>query len=230
MRAPRGFVVALDGPSGVGKTAAGMRLAARIDGVFVDTGIFYRGLALIAQLRGVPSEDEVGLASLVPSVTSEIVRDPDIGCDVAQLRVDGKPVGDAIRAPEIDAQVSRVAGHPAIRAELTDRQRQAAAGNAAVVAGRDIGTVIFPEAPLKVYLDASPAERARRRALQTGDVTTDSVRESLTARDALDAGRTVAPLAMAVDAVLLETDHLSLAQVVERLEALVWERVGWRPG
>lgn len=221
MMAPRGFVVAIDGPSGAGKTAAGMQVAERIGAVFVDTGIFYRALTLLALRDGVPIEDAAALTALVGDVVSAVV-DPPSGCRLVEARIRGVAAGDAIRAPEVEARVSEVAGHPDVRAAILELQREAAHGEAAIVAGRDIGTVVFPAAPLKVYLDASPDERARRRALQLGfPAVQEHVAVSLAARDAGDVSRPVAPLARAADAIVIDTDRLSLAEVVAELEALV---------
>ena len=219
--APRGFVMAIDGPSGAGKTAAGMLVAERIGAVFVDTGIFYRALTLLALREGAPIEDSAALTALVSAVVSAVVEPPS-GCRLVEAHIRGEPAGDAIRSPEVEARVSEVAGHPGVRAAILGLQREAAHGEPAIVAGRDIGTVVFPEASLKVYLDASADERARRRARQLGFPAVEKrVAASLAARDAGDVGRPVAPLARATDAVVVDTDGLSLAEVVEELDALV---------
>lgn len=221
MNPPPHLVVAIDGPSGAGKTAAGMILAERLGAVFVDTGIFYRALTLLALRRGVSTTDAAALAALVPAVSSRIAT-PAGGCRVAEVQVEGEAVGDAIRSPEVEEHVSEVASHSEVRTAIVEIQRGAANGEPGVVAGRDIGTVIFPNAPVKVYLDASPAQRALRRARQLGALAQDvEVAQSLAARDARDTGRAVAPLARAADAMVIDTDELTLEQVVDTLDALV---------
>lgn len=225
MKAPPGFIVAIDGPSGAGKTAAGMLVAERIGAVFVDTGIFYRGLTLLALRQGVPSADAAALAALAGGVTGRAVE-PAAGCRFAEVWVNGEPAGEAIRTSAVEASVSQVASHPEVRGAILNLQREAAGVGPAIVAGRDIGTVIFPEAPLKVYLDASPQARAHRRARQLGARNLEQeVAQNLAARDASDAGRTVAPLSRAADAVVIDTDRLSLEEVVAELEGLVSRRL-----
>jgi CMP/dCMP kinase len=213
--------MAIDGPSGAGKTAAGMLVAEHIGAVFVDTGIFYRGLTLLALREGVSMEDSEAVMRLTDRLASAVVE-PASGCRVVEVRIQGISVGEAIRSAEVESRVSQVAGHASVRSAVLDLQRGAAGGEPAVVAGRDIGTVIFPEAPLKIYLDASPTERALRRARQLGVLEAQgNVAASLAARDAGDTGRAVAPLARAADAVVVDTDGMSLEVVVDELEGLV---------
>lgn len=219
-------VVALDGPSGVGKTAAGMALAQRLDAVFVDTGIFYRAVTLLALQRGIPTGDGRALADLTPHISLDTVQ-PATGCRLAEALIDNERAGEALRSPEVEAHVSEVASQAAVRDAVLRLQREAPQGQTAVVAGRDIGTVVFPDAVLKVYMDASPSERALRRARQLGSSGgAQQVAQSLAARDARDSGREVAPLAKADDAVMLDTDTLSLEQVVDELERLARQRMG----
>jgi cytidylate kinase len=223
MKAPPGFIVAIDGPSGVGKTSAGMRLAGSIGAVFVDTGIFYRALTVLALRRGLPTEDGATLA-LATAEIKPVLADGDL-CQVVGVAVEGETLSDAeLHAVRTDEAVSTVAGLPAVRTALVELQRRAAEG-AAVVAGRDIGTVIFPDAALKVYLDASPGARAQRRAIQQGESVVADIASSLAARDANDASRAVAPLAIAPDAVVIDTDDLGLDDVVRLLERLAQERL-----
>ena len=213
--------MAIDGPSGAGKTAAGMLVAERIGAVFVDTGIFYRGLTVLALRNGVATSDAAGVTALVSGLASAVVQ-PASGCRVVEVRIKGEPAGAAVHSMEVEARVSEVASHSEVRAAILSLQRDAASGKPAVVAGRDIGTVVFPGAPLKVYLDASPHERAVRRARQRGVLGGEGeVAASLAARDAFDAGRAVAPLTRADDAVVVDTEGLSLEEVVDALETLV---------
>lgn len=222
------LVVAIDGPSGAGKSAAGLLLAERIGAVFVDTGIFYRAVTFLALERGVSLGDGRALSGLAGKL-GVTAREPLQGAQVARVLIDGKPVADAeIRSAEVEANVSRVAAHPEVRAAVLKPQRMAAQWERAVVAGRDVGTVIFPQAQVKVYLDASPEERARRRSLERGAVESDpAVAQGMARRDAQDAARAAAPLARAPDAVVLHTDDMPLADVVDELERLVWGSVSY---
>ncbi|MSQ23701.1 MAG: (d)CMP kinase [Chloroflexi bacterium] len=217
------LVVAIDGPSGAGKTAAGALLAQRIGAVLVDTGVFYRALTVLAMQERVSPDDENRLVELVPRLSAAIRLTAE-SSPSAEVLLDGRPFGDDIFAPDVDARVSRVASHRAVRAALLDLQRAPAEGRRAVVTGRDVGTVVFPGAVVKIYLDASIEERARRRSRQVGGDGI-AVTQSMTRRDALDAGRTTAPLVQARDAIRLDTDDLTVEQVVDRLEVIFQQRV-----
>jgi len=217
-RTPAPLIVALDGPSGAGKTTVGKLLAQRLRAAFLDTGVLYRALTLQAIERGVSPADEVRLAKLA--------RDLLVEMELIDLResalLDGVDVTDAIRSPTVDAYVSQVASHGAVRAALIAPQRRVAERRRAVVVGRDIGTVIFPDADVKVYLEASPGERARRRAEQSGDVAAEAaVQHDMEQRDAQDRGRAVAPLEPATDAVIIETDGVPIEEVVDEVYSLV---------
>ncbi len=222
------LIVTIDGPAGAGKTTVGLRLAARLGAMFVDTGLFYRGLTALAVARGISSHDGDGLAGLVADL-DRLLPSPCSGYQ-------NKPASDDIRvwpspsfvpridSAQVEAQVSAVAGHEAVRAELLSVQRRAAEAGRVVAAGRDLGSVVFPEADIKVYLDASLAERARRRAAQSGDPTEASkVGEALANRDERDAGRSVAPLTVPKDAIVVATDGLSIEEVVNRVDLIVRE-------
>lgn len=217
-----GVVVAIDGPAGSGKSTLARLLAARLGFRYLDSGALYRSLTVKALRRGVDPGDGPGLARLLVGTSIEI---SDEG-GRQTVRLDGEDVSAAIRGPEATAAVSRVAAHPEVRAGMAPRQRAAAAGGGGIVAeGRDIGTVIFPDAAVKFYLDASPGERARRRAAETGGRPEDE-REAMAARDAQDAGRRVAPLRAAADAVVVDTTGRTVEQVLEVLLAAVRGRRG----
>ncbi|MFO8075455.1 MAG: (d)CMP kinase [Actinomycetota bacterium] len=205
------IVVAIDGPSGVGKSTAARGLARRLGVPHVDTGALYRTAALAVLRAGVDPAD--GPAS------AAVVREAAIGLREGRALLDGEDVEEAIRGPEVTASVSAVAAHPEVRAALLQRQRAGVRERGAVVEGRDAGTVVVPDAHLKVWLTAAPAERARRRAGQLG-LTAPGVAErltaELTARDEADA----AQMGRAREAVVVATDDLAAEEVLDRLEAM----------
>ena len=211
-----GLVVAIDGPSGVGKGTIARAVAAALGYRYVDTGAMYRAVAWKALRDGVPFEDEAAMAGLAGQTTIEVV-------DCA-VHVDGIDITAAVRTPEIDRGAARVARIPAVRAVLVARQRALGAGGAVVMEGRDIGTVVFPGADVKVYLDASPEERARRRArdeAHQGPSDVAVVAREMAARDQSDRTRAVAPLAVAADAHVVDTTGLSIPEVVALVLQLV---------
>lgn len=195
----------------------GRRVAEALGWTFVDTGLMYRAVAWLAVKRGVGPEEAARLGELARQAVLVVEGD--------WVRVDGEEVGAALRDGDVEAAASRVASLPEVRAALVAKQREMAARGGVVMAGRDIGTVVLPEAPVKVYLSASPRERARRRyaelvergrAVQEGEVLRDMLE-----RDRRDMERELSPLRPAPDAHIIETDGLSMEQVVERILALV---------
>lgn len=216
-----GLTVAIDGPVASGKTTVGRLLAQKLGARFLDTGSMYRAVALEALRRGIDLDDEEALVDLARSLKMEVVASPQ----GHRLLVDGRDVTDRLRQPEVDRAVSLVAKVSGVRRALVAQQRAVAEGGPIVVVGRDIGTVVLPCARLKVYLDASPEERARRRwrelKSQGRPAALREVLRDLRRRDALDTGRQDSPLKPAPDAVIVETDDVPVEQVVERvLEAL----------
>ncbi len=220
----RGLVVALDGPASSGKSSVGAAAALELGYRFCDTGLLYRAATWLALQRGISPDGDVGrLVALVPEI--ELV--PDANGRVAHVTVDGDDVTAQVHTPRVDEQVSAVSRVPALRAALLDRQRALAIGGGIIMAGRDIGTVVLPHADLKVFLDASVEERARRRAEERGlepdsPEARDSL-EQLRRRDDLDRNRAVAPLRPAPDAVHIITDGNRFEDTVTAVVAVIRE-------
>jgi cytidylate kinase len=216
------LIVAIDGPSGAGKGTIAREVAARIGYRHVDTGAMYRAVAWKSVQEGLDLSDENAVAAL--AARAQIV----VG-DGA-IAVDGHDVREAIRTPEIDAAAAAVARQPRVREVLIAQQRAMGADGGVVMEGRDIGTVVFPRAHVKIYLDASPEERARRRATDPahaagrGGTAVRDVASALAARDRSDSTRAVSPLAVAADALFVDTTGVPIEEVVERVMALVRER------
>lgn len=216
------LIIAIDGPSGAGKGTIARAVARRLGYRHVDTGAMYRALAWMAIHEALDLEDEPALAGLAARVRFEI------GDGV--VRVDGHDVAAAIRTPEIDRAAAAVARQPRVRAVLIERQRQLGVQGGVVMEGRDIGTVVFPSAPIKVFLDASPEERARRRASDPahaagrGGTAITDVATALAERDRSDRTRTASPLLQAADAVAIDTTNVTVEDVVRQVLALVEQR------
>lgn len=208
-------VVALDGPSGTGKSTVARRLAARLGARYLDTGAMYRA-ATVATLRGrADLADGVAITKIVEAARIEISTDPQN----VSVTLDGRPVDAEIRSAETTAAVSAVSAVPAVRAILVEAQRRLIGDGGIVVEGRDIGSVVWPTAAPKVYLTASAETRARRRAGEIGaDVA--AVADDIARRDGLDSSRAASPLALSADAVELDTTDLDIDQVVARLAEL----------
>jgi cytidylate kinase len=217
-----GSVVAVDGPSGSGKSTVSRRLAQRLGARYLDTGAMYRAVTLAVLRAGVDPHD----ADTVPKIASSV--ELLVGTDPAapHISLDGEPVDVQIRGPEVTAHVSAVAAVPEVRRVLVEQQRAiieaARLGPGIVVEGRDIGTVVAPDAQLKVFLTASPDERARRRSTErSADL--DTTAADLARRDRLDSTRAADPLAQAADAVVLDSTELGIDEVVDRLARMLSE-------
>jgi cytidylate kinase len=208
-------------------------VACRLGYFFLDTGAMYRALTWLALQRGLDPEDEEAMARLAAATAMEVSQPPPKsggphGRERCRVRVDGQDATPYLRTPEVEASVSLVSRVAAVRRELVRIQRRLAQRGPTVMAGRDIGTAVLPDADLKVYLDASREERARRRRQQLALGGTapsfESVLADLEKRDAIDSSRSVSPLRAAADAVIIKTDGLSLEEVVERVLSLVEAR------
>ncbi|MSQ62138.1 MAG: (d)CMP kinase [Dehalococcoidia bacterium] len=208
--------IAIDGPVASGKSSVGQRLANRLGRVFIDTGMMYRACAWLALRTGVPLSDERALIALITSARIDARPGPQ----GTLVYVNGENITPSLRDPEVERAVSTVAAIAAIRQAMVREQRRIAGSRAVIMAGRDIGTVVLPDAPLKVYLDASVTCRARRRAAEMDSPDLAAVEAALAERDRLDSERNVSPLRPATDAVIIQTDAFTLDQVVERIADL----------
>ena len=214
-------VVALDGPSGSGKSSTARGVATRLGLAYLDTGAQYRAITWALLQRGTDLGDPAAIARDAESVRLVSGTDPQ----APTIEVDGTDVAQAIREQDVTAHVSPVAAVAEVRAKLVDLQREiiAAADGGIVVEGRDIGTVVAPEATVKVYLVADPEARAARRALEQGTADTAATAESLAARDRIDSTRAASPLVRADGAVQIDGTHLTLDEVVSAVVELVDE-------
>jgi len=209
------MVIAIDGPAGAGKSTVARALAERLGFTYLDSGAMYRCVALAALERDADPDDPSAIGALAASLAIEL--------DGERVALDGRDVGAAIREPRVTEAASRVSVHPQVREAMVAEQRRLIAAGRYVAEGRDIGTVVSPEAPLKVFLTASPEERARRRAAQTGEDHA-TVLAAQRERDARDEEREHSALRSAADAVELDTTGLPLDEVVDRVESLARER------
>lgn len=203
-------VIAIDGPAGSGKSTVARHLADRLGLEYLDTGAMYRAVAFAALQRGIDPDDAPSVAEMVVDLELVVGRD--------EVLVDGTDATAEIRGPEVTRAVSAVAANRAVREELRDRQRAwRVEHGGGVIEGRDIGTVVFPDAILKVYLTASPDVRAARRFNEVTDLDYETVAADIARRDARDENRDVGPLAAADDAVVLDTSGLSVDEVVDEI-------------
>ncbi|WP_244927908.1 (d)CMP kinase [Nocardioides sp. W7] len=216
-----GLVIAIDGPSGSGKSSTSRGVAARLGLRYLDTGAMFRAVTWWMLRAGVDVHDPAAVAARVPELALKSGTDPL----APTIEVAGEDVAVAIRSEAVNAAVSPVSAVPEVRAWLLDLQRAVIAEEAAlggiVVEGRDIGSVVAPDAQVKVYLTADPAARARRRAAEEGGSDVSATEQSLLARDAIDSGRATAPLVMADGAAHLDTTHHTLDEVIDQVAALV---------
>lgn len=214
----RGLIIAIDGPSGAGKGTVARGVASRLGYRHVDTGAMYRAVAWKALHDGVDIDDERAVAALGERATFDL--------ESGRVVVDGHDVARQIRTPEIDKAATAVARHPAVRVALVRRQRAMGQGGGIVMEGRDIGTVVFPDADVKIFLTASPEERARRRAgdpahaaSQTAPLT--EIATALAERDRNDSTRAVSPLLQAADALAIDTTSMPIESVVTHILTVI---------
>ncbi len=217
-------IIAIDGPAASGKSTLGRRLADSLGYLFFDTGVMYRAVTWIALQRGMAIRDEAAITALAEEIRIDIApasKDDGRVCDVI---VEGQDVTWEVRQPDVDANVSMVSAYRGVRSAMSKQQRRIGLRGHVVMVGRDIGTVILPEADLKIYLDASAKERARRRCKEIkarrGEAEYDDVLSGVIERDRIDSTRDVAPLRAAEDAVVIDSDTMNADDVFERARKL----------
>ncbi len=213
-------IVTIDGPSGGGKSTVSRALAAKLAFTYLDTGAMYRAVAYKCKEEGIDLTDTLQLEQLLGSIRIDLLP-PAAGGDDVRVILDGREVGNALRSPEMGMLASHVSAHPLVRNKLTVLQQLIGASGNIVAEGRDTGTVVFPQAAWKFYLDASPEIRARRRATQLRskgeDVNEQQLLAQIIKRDKDDRERTLAPLVAAADAVFIDSTGLSAVEVIDRM-------------
>ena len=218
--------IAIDGPSGAGKSTLARSVAAKLGYRYVDTGAIYRTIAYHVMRSRVDPRDEEAVAACLPRASLELTYDAD---GLQHMSLDGEDVTEAIRLPEVSLCASAVSAHPAVRTYLLEMQRRAARTHDVVMDGRDIGTVVLPDADVKIYLTASAQVRARRRMLELEQRGTpepfEKILREIEERDRNDTQRSVSPLRRAADAVLLDTTELDFHQSEEALLQIIKEKI-----
>ena len=219
--------VAIDGPSGAGKSTLARSAAARLGYLYVDTGAIYRTIGCAARRRGIDPGDQAAVVAMLPSLSIRLTYGED---GLQHMALDGEDVTEEIRLPEVSRYASLVSAYPEVRAYLLEMQRQLAREHSVIMDGRDIGTVVLPDAEVKVFLTASAEERARRRMLELEQRGTpepyEDILRSIQERDWNDTHRSAAPLRQAEDAVLLDTTDLDFAQSEEALLDIIRKGAG----
>jgi len=219
-------IIAIDGPAASGKSTLGRRLADSLGYLFFDTGVMYRAVTWIALQRGVNVRDEAAVTDLAEKIQIDVSPASKPDGRVCDVIVEGKDITWETRRPEVDANVSIGSAYRGVRSAMSKQQRRIGQRGHVVMVGRDIGTVVLPEANLKIYLDASAQERARRRANEIkargGEAGYDDILASVIERDRIDSTRDVAPLRAAEDAVVINSDSMSANEVFEKVKRL-WE-------
>ncbi len=222
--------IAIDGPAASGKSTLAQKMAAALDYLFFDTGVMYRAVTWAVYAQNADFNDAAVVTHIAETVDFNILpASKDDGRD-ADIVVDGVDITWAIRQPEVDGKVSVVAAYPGVRRALTAQQRRIGLRGRVVMVGRDIGTVVLPDADLKIYLEASAEERARRRFLENQargeNPSYDLILKNVKERDQIDSGRDVAPLRAAEDAIVIDSDRLSIDEVVAQALNLVdsWQK------
>jgi cytidylate kinase len=215
-------IIALDGPAASGKTTIGRMLAERLGFLFFDSGVMYRAVALAAYQNGVNSSDEAAVSELAEKISIDVQPASSSDGRTSTVLLDGDDVSWAIREPVVDASVLQVSAFARVRAAMVAQQRKIGLRGKVVMVGRDVGTVVLPEADLKIFLDASLEERARRRYLELesrgGDQSLEEVQAGLAHRDAIDSSRDLSPLRPAKDALIIDTTGMTPEEILQKIE------------
>lgn len=216
----RRFIIAIDGPAGSGKSTTAREVAKRLGFLYIDSGAIYRAITLEILKKGINIEDTQKVKQIVENTKIEV----ESSAHGFRLMVNGEDVTEAIRSPQVSTQVSLVSENAYVREMITQKQRDMADDLSVVVEGRDIGTVVFPDADLKIYMDASVEERAQRRFKELRakgyEVTLKDIMQDITSRDARDSSRALSPLKKAEDAILIDTTHLNFEKQVDLIVQL----------
>lgn len=222
---PQPNIIAIDGPAASGKTTIGVILARDLGYICLDTGIMYRAVTQAALDREIPIEDESAVTALAETIRIDVLPPSVQDTRAFDVVVDGKDVTWQIRSPEVNKYVSPVSAYKGVRAAMTLQQRRIGQNGKIVMLGRDIGSVVLPDADLKIYLDASVEERARRRykelCVRGMPVSFEEILESLKIRDLIDSTRAFAPLTIPENAHVIDTDDLSIDEVVQKIKEIM---------
>ena len=217
-------IIAIDGPAASGKSTIGKRLADTLGYLFFDTGVMYRAITWLALQRGLAICDGTAITALAESASIDVLPPSQADGRACDVIVEGQDITWETRRPEVDANVSIVSAYAGVRRALSAQQRRIGQRGRVVMVGRDIGTVVLPDADLKIYLDASAEERARRRydeiVARGGQADYDEILAKVIERDRIDSTRDVAPLRAADDAVIVDSDHLNAEEVYQHILAL----------
>jgi cytidylate kinase len=220
-------IIAIDGPAASGKSTIGKMLADSLGYLYFDTGIMYRAVTWAALQRGIQVEDQDKVTDLAQRLRIDIKQSLNASTNGYRVFVDDYDVTEEIRKPDVDAQVSIVSAYPGVREALSIKQRKIGLRGKIVMVGRDIGTVVLPEADIKFFLEASLSERARRRYIESqrrGDTNSEQeILESMVQRDRIDSTREIAPLKPAKDAIIVNTDALGIEQVLALLKEYLYQ-------
>ncbi len=218
-------IIAIDGPAASGKSTIAEKLAANLGYLYFDTGVMYRAVTLAALRRVNSVQDEQIVTEIAHRVQIDVAGPGVADGRLYTVFLDGEDVTWAIRKPEVDRHVSQVSAYPGVRQAMTEQQRRIGQRGNVVMVGRDIGTVVLPDADLKIYLDASVEERAHRRFEEVRrrgqTITYEDILEAMKRRDRMDSSRVIAPLRPAADAVIVNTDGLDICQVFKRVKDLI---------
>jgi CMP/dCMP kinase len=220
-------IITIDGPAASGKSTLGLRLAQELDYLFFDTGVMYRAITWVMLQRKIPVKDEAAITLLAEQIPIDVRPPSTADGRTSDILVNGQDITWEIRTPEVEANVSAVSAYPGVRKALSSQQRRIGLRGKVIMVGRDIGTVVLPEADIKIFLDASAEERARRRYVELAGrgepADYEKILAAMRRRDRIDSTRQVAPLRPAEDALILNSDSLDADQVIARVKELIAE-------